>query len=147
MTTAAIFVRAPVSPLPVGTTVRIASSETNGSFCVCEMSTNPGEGVSLHVHDRDEEFYYILEGTYEIRAGDECFAATAGAIVVIPPNVAHEFQNVGAVLARALMIFRPGGFDEMLFEIRRAAAAGLTGEAQRSAIQSKWGVSFLQPKQ
>ena len=39
-----------------GTTVRIASRQTEGAYCVCEMTTMPGDGVSLHVHDRDEEF-------------------------------------------------------------------------------------------
>jgi mannose-6-phosphate isomerase-like protein (cupin superfamily) len=61
----AIFVP-PLKPTAQGgTTVRITSRQMDGAYCVCEMTTMPGEGVSLHVHDRDEEFYYILEGAYE----------------------------------------------------------------------------------
>src|SRR5437867_6048355 len=96
-----------------GTTVRIASDQTDGAYCVCEMTTLPGDGVTRHVHDRDEEFYYILEGAYEMQAGDEQFTAEAGSIVMIPRDVPHEFRNAGDVPARALMIFRPGGFDEL----------------------------------
>jgi mannose-6-phosphate isomerase-like protein (cupin superfamily) len=96
------------------------------------------------VHDRDEEFYYILEGTYEMQAGDERFIAEAGAMVVIPRDVPHQFRNAGAVPARALMIFRPGGFDELIGEMRQAAAAGTVGEKQRQAILTKWGVHFDQ---
>jgi oxalate decarboxylase/phosphoglucose isomerase-like protein (cupin superfamily) len=107
------------------------------------MTTMPGDGVSLHVHDRDEEFYYILEGAYEMQAGEERFTAEAGSMVVIPRDVPHQFRNAGAVPARALMIFRPGGFDELIGEMREAtAAAGMLEEKQRDAILGKWGVHF-----
>lgn len=106
------------------------------------MTTLPGDGVSLHVHDRDEEFYYILEGAYEMEAGGERFTAEAGSLVVIPRDVPHQFRNTGDVPARALMIFRPGGFDEMIGEMRQAAANGTLQEKQRGAILTKWGVHF-----
>jgi mannose-6-phosphate isomerase-like protein (cupin superfamily) len=125
-----------------GTTVRITSQQTEGDYCVCEMTTMPGEGVSRHVHDRDEEFYYILEGAYEMQAGDERFTAEAGSLVVIPREVPHQFRNAGQVPARALMIFRPGGFDELGEEMRQAAAAGTLDAQRRQAIFTKWGVHF-----
>jgi mannose-6-phosphate isomerase-like protein (cupin superfamily) len=137
-----IFVPPLKSTLQGGTTVRIPSRQTDGAYCVCEMTTMPGDGVSLHVHDRDEEFYYILEGAYEMQAGGEWFTAETGSIVVIPRDVPHQFRNAGSVPARALMIFRPGGFDELDAEMRQAAAAGKLDEQQRESIFTKWGVHF-----
>jgi len=137
-----IFVPPLKSRLEAGTAVRISSRQTDGAYCVVEMTTLPGEGVSRHVHDRDEEFYYILEGAYEMEAGDERFTAEAGSVVVIPRDVPHRFRNAGEVAARALMIFRPGGFDELGSEMRQAAAAGTLDEKQRQAIFTKWGVHF-----
>ncbi len=137
-----IFVPPLKSNVEPGTTIRISSRQTDGAYCVAEMTTMPGEGVSRHVHDRDEEFYYILEGAYEMQAGNERFSAKAGSIVVIPRDVPHEFRNAGDVPARALMIFRPGGFDELGTEMREAAAAGPLDEKQRNAIFNKWGVHF-----
>jgi mannose-6-phosphate isomerase-like protein (cupin superfamily) len=139
---APIFVAPLKSDLKSGTTVRIASQQTDGAYCVCEMTTMPGEGVEWHVHDRDEEFYYILEGTYEMQAGNEHFSAEAGSMVMIPRDIPHQFRNEGAVPARALMIFRPGGFDELLSDVRQAAAAGTLDDKQRQAILTKWGVHF-----
>ena len=124
-----------------GTTVRIPSRQMDGAYCVCEMTTMPGDGVPWHVHDRDEEFYYILAGAYEMQAGDERFTAEAGSMVVIPRDVPHQFRNAGDVPARALMIFRPGGFDELIGEMREAVAAGTIDE-QRQAIRTKWGIHF-----
>jgi len=137
-----IFVPPLKSSSAGGTTVRITSRQTDDAYCVCEMTTLPGDGVSLHVHDRDEEFYYILEGAYEFQAGDERFTAEPGSMIVIPRGVPHQFRNAGAVPARALMIFRPGGFDGLLGEMRQAAAAGTVEEKQRQAILTKWGVHF-----
>ena len=139
---APIFVPPLNSNAQRGTTTRITSRQMDGAYCVCEMTMMPGEGVPRHVHDRDEEFYYVLEGAYEFQAGDERFTGEAGSIVVIPRDVPHEFRNAGDVPARALMIFRPGGFDELLGEIREAAAAGALDEKQRRAIHVKWGVHF-----
>jgi hypothetical protein len=51
---AAIFVPPLKSGSQGGTTNRITSGQTAGAYCVCEMTTLPGDGVSLHVHDRDE---------------------------------------------------------------------------------------------
>ena len=139
---APIFVPPLESRLQAGTSIRIASRQTDGAYCVCEMTTPPGEGVTLHVHDRDEEFYYILEGSYEIEAGNEKFTAATGSMLVIPRDVPHQFRNAGAVPARALMIFRPGGFDELVGEIRQASAAGTLDAKQRDAILTRWGVHF-----
>ena len=125
-----------------GTTVRITSRQMEGAYCVCEMTMMPGDGVSRHVHDRDEEFYYILEGAYEFQAGDERFSGETGSIIVIPRDVPHQFRNVGEAPARALMIFRPGGFDELGEEMRQVAAAGTLDEKQRQAIFNKWGIHF-----
>ena len=126
-----------------GSTVRIRGRQTDGEYCVCEMTTLPGEGVPLHVHDRDEEFYYILEGAYEMHVEGERFVAEAGSIVVIPKDLTHKFRNAGDVPARALMIFRPGGFDELLEDHRKAREGGSADQAQRDVINKKWGVTFL----
>ena len=143
MSPAPIFVLPSSSPWASGTTVRISSRETDGEYCVCEMSTPPNEGVALHVHDRDEEFYYILEGVYEMRVANERITAKAGAMVVIPKNVPHSFRNSGDITARAVMIFRPGGFDRLLDEIRQYRAVGSLAEEQRQACLARWGIRFL----
>jgi quercetin dioxygenase-like cupin family protein len=143
MKPAPMFVSPPQVQLPPGTTVRLSSRETQGEYCVCEMTTPPGHGVPAHVHDRDEEFYYVLEGAYEFQAGDKRYVAETGSMVVIPRDVPHSFYNRSNAVARALMIFRPGGFDELIGEIRQSAAAGTLDERQRRAIHAKWGVKFL----
>ena len=142
-----IFVPHPEYPLAPGTTIRLSSRETGGEYCVCEMTTLPGDGVPLHVHDRDDEFYYVLEGTYEFTAGAKSFFAEPGSMVAIPRKVPHSFRNSGSAAARAIMIFRPGGFDELLDELRQAAATGTVTASQRQEVLAKWGITFLDTEQ
>ncbi len=64
-------------------------------------------------------------------------------MVVIPPHVPHKFHNAGDVPARALMVFRPGGFDELLDDLHHAGADGPLDDEQRHVINNKWGITFL----
>jgi mannose-6-phosphate isomerase-like protein (cupin superfamily) len=96
------------------------------------------------VHERDDEVYYILEGALEMEAGRDHFTAAAGALVVIPRKVPHKFRNSGTIPARALMIFLPGGFDDMLQQLREAEARGSLGEEERRQILRSWGITGLE---
>jgi len=60
--------------------VKATSDETAGRFGLIE-SHQVGD-VPLHVHERDDEAFYILEGEYEIRCGEETFEAGPGTFVI-----------------------------------------------------------------
>jgi mannose-6-phosphate isomerase-like protein (cupin superfamily) len=89
----------------------------------------PGEGPPDHVHYKQEEILFIIEGLYEVTVGDEAAQAGPGSIVFIPRNVVHRFKNVGSITGRMLGWSLPGGQDRYLKAISElAAGAGFTGE-------------------
>jgi mannose-6-phosphate isomerase-like protein (cupin superfamily) len=124
---------------------RITSASTGGAYCVFEQVTIPGEGVPLHVHARDDEVYYILEGQYEMHCGERLFTAEAGALVVIPRGIPHAFRNAADTPSRALTLFIPGGFDEFVAELNRLSSEDAADENKRDVIRRKYGVEFLHP--
>src|SRR5262249_36676803 len=77
-----------------------------------------------HVHFKQEEILFIIEGLYEVTVGDETANAGPGSIVFIPRNVVHRFKNVGGVTGRMLGWSLPGGQDHYLKAISELAAAG-----------------------
>ena len=79
-----------------------------------------------------------------MEAGEEHFIATAGSLVLIPRGVPHKFRNSGTVPARALMIFCPGGFDDMLQQLREAEGRGSLDEEERRRILRSWGITTLE---
>jgi mannose-6-phosphate isomerase-like protein (cupin superfamily) len=82
----------------------------------------PGFDTGLHVHERLEETWYVLDGELEFHVGDETFAATAGASVFIPPGVPHAFANRTDAPARFLLIMSPPGHDRYFDELAEVLA-------------------------
>lgn len=100
---------APVGPLyspMLGHTAAIS----NGSFVVAEWQDaggvfdTPHYIAPLHVHHKDEEAWYVLEGTLRFMIGGSEIEAPAGSAVLAPPGVSHTFWNPGPGPARYLIV-------------------------------------------
>jgi mannose-6-phosphate isomerase-like protein (cupin superfamily) len=100
----------------------MCSSPTGGATSVIVASHKPGEGLPDHVHFKQEEFLFIIEGLYEVTVGDQTVNAGPGSIVFIPRNVVHRFKNVGGITGRVLGWSLPGGQDHYLKAISELAA-------------------------
>lgn len=92
----------------------IASSHVQGRFCLSESKTPPLSGPPLHVHDREDEAFFILLGRYEFQLGEARFQVGAGDVVWAPRAVPHTFRIVSPEPGRCLTLRTPGGFDEFL---------------------------------
>jgi mannose-6-phosphate isomerase-like protein (cupin superfamily) len=74
----------------------------------------PGRELEAHLHDGEDDAFYILEGEMVFRFGDEEAAAPPGTFVLVPPGVSHGFRNDGDVPVRMLNIHAPAGFDRRI---------------------------------
>jgi quercetin dioxygenase-like cupin family protein len=79
---------------------------------VLEVSTRPGEEPPMHVHDREDETFYVLEGGLTLFVGDARHDAPAGACALLPRGVPHTFAVEGESV-RMLVVCTPGGFEGM----------------------------------
>jgi len=77
-----------------------------------EAVMNPGDEPPLHIHSREDEWFYLLEGDVTFHVGDENYRATAGGFVSFPRGIAHTF-TVESPSARVLVLNTPGGFEQM----------------------------------
>ncbi|MGB8004815.1 MAG: quercetin 2,3-dioxygenase [Gaiellaceae bacterium] len=94
--------------------IKARGEDTGGAFGLVEARFPQGFGPPLHVHSREDEAFYIIEGEIRFCQGDEEFVASAGAWVWGPRGVPHAFK-VESATARALVVVSPGGF-ELMFE-------------------------------
>ena len=94
--------------------VLLTTEATGGATSVIVAWHKPGEGPPDHVHFKQEEILFIIEGLYEVTVGDETTKAGPGSIVFIPRNVVHRFKNVGGITGRMLGWSLPGGQDHYL---------------------------------
>jgi len=103
-------------------TTKATAAMTNGAFGLVESLIVPGFSPPLHIHRREDESFYVLEGTLTMRCGDRTFLATPGSFVFLPRDVPHTFVVEGDRPARMLTLMTPGG-GEAFF-----AAAGRPAE-------------------
>src|SRR5262249_15139809 len=124
------FEQAPaIKPFGLDMRVLLTTEATGGAISVLMAWHKPGEGPPDHVHFNQEEVFFVLEGSYELTVGGETRTAGPGAIVFIPRNVVHSFENVGDTTACMLDWSLPGGQDHYFNAISELAAGdAFTGE-------------------
>src|SRR5262249_10432053 len=92
-------------------TVLIDSVDTAGAFALIEVMQKPGAEPPLHVHDREDETFYVMEGESAVWVGGEVHPLKAGESIFLPRGVPHTFR-VRSEVARALNFISPGGFED-----------------------------------
>src|SRR6478735_5824058 len=100
--------------------------ETDGQFALWEAIVLPGGGPPPHVHSRENESFYVLEGEVTFHVGDERIVATAGTFANMPVGVPHRFKNESDRPARMLISVAPAGLEKMFFEFGVPVAQGAT---------------------
>ena len=90
---------------------------TNGKYALWEAIVPPGGGPPPHVHSREEEGFYILEGEITFQIGEERVVATAGMFANMPVGTPHSFRNESSKSAKMLISIAPAGLENMFFEV------------------------------
>ncbi len=82
---------------PFGTPARIMlrTEETGGAFSALLVMHGPGEGPPPHSHAGQAEYFFVVEGTYEMTVAGETRIIGPGTMVFCPPNTVHTFKNIG----------------------------------------------------
>jgi quercetin dioxygenase-like cupin family protein len=96
---------------------KVLSDQTGGAYAVLEQEIPAGHGPPLHVHRRETEIFYILEGQFELTVGGQKMAAPAGTTAVCPRDIPHTFHNVGPTTGRLLLTVIPGRFADYFVEV------------------------------
>ena len=101
--------------------VKASSADTGGQYALLEMTAPPGLQTPLHVHYREDEGFYVLEGSITIEVGDATVELAAGQHAFGPRDIPHRF-TVGPAGARMLWVLTPGGFEDFVDEVSVPAA-------------------------
>ena len=102
-------------------TFKATGESTGGSLVLIENRTAPGGGPPPHIHTREDELFFILDGTFEIRIGDEVHALGPGGFAYVPRGTVHNFRNTAETPSRILVGFTPGGIEGFFRESGRPA--------------------------
>ncbi len=104
----------------------VTGEDTNGKYALWEAVVPPGGGPPPHVHSREEEGFYVLEGEITFTVGGERVVATAGTFANMPVGTPHSFKNESDRPAKMLISVAPAGLERMFFEVGVPLAEGAT---------------------
>jgi quercetin dioxygenase-like cupin family protein len=131
--------------------IRAYGAETNGALAIVEEHARRGYRTPTHVHTREDETLYIIDGELSYRRGDEAGSAGPGDVVLLPRHAAHHFEVVSEY-AHFLNIVSPAGFENFFAQVSGPALAdrvptgadGAHADRQTmAAAASRLGVTIL----
>jgi mannose-6-phosphate isomerase-like protein (cupin superfamily) len=118
---------------------------THGSLTVLEFVISPKNGPALHVHHREDEVWYVLEGDFRFKAGSEMFWVSKGGLAFGPRGTPHSFQNVGDAPARLLVITAPSGAERLFEDFAELLPGPVSPERFAVVARNNW-VEFVGPQ-
>ncbi len=99
-----------------------SGAETGGAFGLTLVRQPPGAATPLHVHTREAEAFYVLDGQLTYQAGERTHQLSRGSFIYLPASVPHAFRVTGTSPAEFLAIVAPGGLMDLYDEVGRPAS-------------------------
>ena len=131
-----------INLLGIPTIVRLHGRDTGGALSIIELCDKPGGGAPMHIHEREDETFHVIEGEYEFTCGGETFIAKPGATVFGPRGIAHGYRYLGDTPGKLLLVVTPSGIEDWFAEV---------GELEEQTVPAvvelgkKYGLEFLPP--
>src|SRR3954452_16424387 len=125
-------------------TVKLGTADSGGTLSALELVMESGQGPGLHVHSREHELWYVLEGEFRFLLGDRLCHESAGGLAFGPRGAPHTFQNVGPGTGRLLVITGPSGLEDFFLEYDRRASGPYDPTAVDAAARVS-GLDFVGP--
>ena len=122
--------------------VRASAETTGGAFSAFE-EVPPLADTPLHLHEREDEWFYALDGEHVFQVGEDEFRATPGGLVFAPRGVPHAQRRVVPGQGRLLVLTSPGGLEGFFRELAAAQDAGTLGPDAYAGASERYGITWL----
>ena len=124
---------------------RVSGADTGGAYSVLDYMMAPGSGSGTHLHNNEDESFYVLEGALTFQIEDQRVEVPSGSFVKIPRGARHSFANAVDGTTRALIILTPAGLEGFFEELGRMAEANPAGPPPRDeflALAERYNLVF-----
>ena len=135
-------------------TIKASSEQTHSAFALQEHEYAPGLEPPLHLHQQQDEAFYVLEGALTLWCGEQTWSVSAGSFALLPRGLAHGFKVEGSRPVKMLVLTFPGGpagFEHFVEEMGEPAKALSLPRpeppdlAKLQALTSKYGIELVGP--
>jgi mannose-6-phosphate isomerase-like protein (cupin superfamily) len=115
--------------------IKARAETTGGTFALLLHTLPPRAGPPLHIHLREDEMWFVLEGELRFKADKQIFRAPAGSFVFVPRAMPHCLQNVGDTPVRYLEMFTPAGMERFFEGLSRLPPGEVSPTVFRSIAE------------
>lgn len=102
----------------------LRKEDTGGLYSFYQITTQPGSGPPLHVHETADEAFFVNKGRYEFEVGGVTEIIEAGSVIYGPRGVPHRFRNLSDEPSQLLVIATPGGVENFFVGLAALVASG-----------------------
>lgn len=114
---------------------------SGGRFSLVEHPIVPrGLAAPVHLHTREDEFSFILEGRWGFQLGSTVVYGEPGDLVYKPRDVWHTFWNATNEPARLLEIISPAGFEQLFVEVAELARGAPDDAEAEADVLARYGL-------
>src|SRR3712207_1850822 len=121
--------------------IKASARATGGALTLFE-ERDPVD-TPLHVHAREDELFFALDGDHVVQVGEEEFRIGPGDLVFAPRGVPHAQRRVVPRTGRVLILTVPGGLDGFFRELSDADRAGALGPDAYARASERHGITWL----
>jgi mannose-6-phosphate isomerase-like protein (cupin superfamily) len=130
----------------IGVRFLVDGSEAGDRFSLVEHPMSPRAlAAPLHLHTREDEYSFVLQGRMGALLGDDVVEAGPGDLVHKPRNQWHTFWNAGEEPCRILEIISPAGFERFFRELADMGGAMSADPEEFARLRGRYGLE-MQPE-
>lgn len=123
-----------------------ATGETTGGAADIWVEVVPPQmGPPEHKHDRFDESFLVVKGTFLFKAAGKITKLSEGAWVFIPGGIAHTFRNTGTENGQLLIETFPGGIRKYFEESSAVLMSEPVDQQALERVNERYGVVFVGP--
>lgn len=132
--------------------IHATGNDTNGKYCIVELYATKEGSPPWHVHHREDEGFYVIDGELTLYVGDKSYKAKNGDYLLAPKDIPHTYTVDSPGHARILMICSPAGFEDCVRAMSTPATSLVPPEPENAEtdfrkimnIAAEYGVEFVE---
>ncbi len=132
-----------IRPFGIEMKVLIGGEHTGGTFSAIAVEIKPGEGPPPHLHRDRDEYFYVLEGTYDLTVDGKDATVGPGALVFVPRGTVHTFKNSSSSNGKMLEWTIPGSNGDYFRAIHEMETGGGFDPAKFAEINRRFVTDFV----
>ena len=127
--------------------IKATGEQTGGMATILETTVPAGGGPPRHLHERESETFYVLEGEFEFEIDGDKYNLKQGDFFAAPANVPHQFRNTATSPSKLLVVCQPAGFENFIEAFAQIPLDAAPDPAKMAELGAQFGVQFLPPSE